>query len=177
MVRSQDRAQVVPVFGWPFLQSFLFNMGKILVQKYWLWVGIPIPRLEASSIYYSSRSVSPLLGIPSKATPIESGESHLTGLWYFLEDSPTSYPKAAYFHSFSLPSELLSYSPIPPYLILFHFLPPLASPTHVLLPLSPMTISFLPPSKGIQTSSLGAFCLLHFLWSMGCIIRNSVLFN
>lgn len=92
--------------------------------------------------------------------------SQFPGLWYFLEGSPTSHSLRLLISIHSL--GLLAFSPVPSPIIWSCSCFPLHSP------LSPRS---LPPSascdhlllRRTEASSLGYFCLLHFLLCVGCI--------
>jgi hypothetical protein len=135
-------------------------------QEFWLWISNPVSPLEALSISWRwtiqvpfpqcwafwLRSPQWVLSLsPPRSLVLSRGSPHL----------PLT--KAVYFHSFSWPSGL-PFCPLPHHIWSCSLFFP--SPS---LPLPPVIISF-PFLSGIEDSSPGHFCLLHLLWSVGCIL-------
>jgi hypothetical protein len=87
--------------------------------------------------------------------------SHLSSLWYFVESPPTPGGLHISIHS----SGPLGFSSV--FLLIPDPVPPPTSGPSLHLP--PVIILF-PFLSRIEASSLGPYCLLHFLWSVCCIL-------
>jgi hypothetical protein len=102
-------------------------------------------------------------------SPPLSPESHLPGLWYFLY-----MPRPRLHISIHSPGPLgFSPTPIPDPVSLFTFPSPLPPRS---LSLSASHDYFLPPSNGIDASTLGPFYLLTLLIVCGLYFKYSVRF-
>lgn len=125
------------------------------LSLYWRWT------LRVPSLHWWAFHLRPLPWSPGSLW-------HPRSLW-ISRGSPISY--LLQLHIFTNSSGPQGFFPVfPPYLILFPFslTPPLFHPGSS-LPLPLMIISF-PLPTGTEAPSLGLFCLLHFLRSVGCIL-------
>lgn len=114
----------------------------------------------------STSSLSQLLGISSKAIPIETWESLTVQVSCKFLEGPPSPTYCSCMFPFTLWASLLSSPILDP--ASFSPSPPLSHPGPS-FPLPPMII-FFPLLSGIEASTFGPFCLLRFLWSVGCIL-------
>jgi hypothetical protein len=174
--------QVGPIPDWPFIQvlfhflsSASFGKEHFWVKKTLRWMGGPIPRPGAVSIYWkwSPQIPSPpSLCITAKVNPIGSWGPHISlvsGTHQWL--SPVPHSPTTSFYFISQPSLflscLLSILILPP---LFPLPPPFALPCLPLLPSPTIVLSTPHPQCRTEVSTPWSSFLLCSIWSVGCII-------